>query len=73
MPCTEHPASDWPSADPARTPALQPPDPARHHPTATPTEDDRGLIVACAWYLAVVTVLSLGQRRLERHFGKGQR
>ncbi|MGR6917427.1 amino acid ABC transporter permease [[Actinomadura] parvosata] len=31
------------------------------------------LIVACAWYLAVVTVLSLGQRRLERHFGKGQR
>lgn len=31
------------------------------------------LIVACAWYLAVVTVLSLGQRRLEQHFGKGQR
>ncbi|MEV4476179.1 amino acid ABC transporter permease [Nonomuraea sp. NPDC049504] len=31
------------------------------------------LIVACAWYLAVVTVLSLGQRRLERHFGRGQR
>ncbi|MFC4536408.1 amino acid ABC transporter permease [Sphaerisporangium dianthi] len=29
------------------------------------------LIVACAWYLAVVTVLSLGQQRLERHFGKG--
>ncbi|WP_262380133.1 amino acid ABC transporter permease [Nonomuraea sp. PA05] len=31
------------------------------------------LIVACAWYLAVVTVLSLGQRRLERHYGRGQR
>ncbi|MEU4510901.1 amino acid ABC transporter permease [Nonomuraea wenchangensis] len=31
------------------------------------------LIVACAWYLVVVTALSLGQRRLERHFGKGQR
>ncbi|MET8005236.1 amino acid ABC transporter permease [Nonomuraea glycinis] len=31
------------------------------------------LIVACAWYLVVVTVLSLGQRRLEQHFGKGQR
>ncbi|MCP2355781.1 polar amino acid transport system permease protein [Nonomuraea thailandensis] len=31
------------------------------------------LIVACAWYLAVVTVLSLGQRRLERHFGRGRR
>jgi polar amino acid transport system permease protein len=31
------------------------------------------LIVACVWYLTVVTVLSLGQQRLERHFGKGQR
>ncbi|WP_182906939.1 amino acid ABC transporter permease [Microbispora sp. H13382] len=31
------------------------------------------LIVVCAWYLAVVTALSLGQRRLEQHFGKGQR
>ncbi len=31
------------------------------------------LIVACAWYLLVVISLSLGQRRLERHFGKGQR
>jgi polar amino acid transport system permease protein len=30
------------------------------------------LIVACAWYLAVVTLLSLGQQRLERHFGKGR-
>lgn len=29
------------------------------------------LIVACIWYLAVVTVLSIGQQRLERHFGKG--
>ncbi|NJP29964.1 amino acid ABC transporter permease [Microbispora sp. SCL1-1] len=31
------------------------------------------LIVACAWYLVVVISLSMGQRRLERHFGKGQR
>ncbi|MFG1943915.1 amino acid ABC transporter permease [Nonomuraea sp. NPDC048826] len=31
------------------------------------------LIVACVWYLAVVTLLSVGQQRLERHFGKGQR
>ncbi|GIH52908.1 amino acid ABC transporter membrane protein, PAAT family [Microbispora rosea] len=31
------------------------------------------LIVACAWYLVVVISLSFGQRRLERHFGKGQR
>ncbi|MEO3799568.1 amino acid ABC transporter permease [Nonomuraea sp. B1E8] len=31
------------------------------------------LIVACVWYLVVVTVLSLGQRRLEQHFGRGQR
>ncbi|WP_262403304.1 amino acid ABC transporter permease [Actinomadura sp. CNU-125] len=29
------------------------------------------LLVACIWYLAVVTVLSAGQRRLERHFGRG--
>jgi polar amino acid transport system permease protein len=31
------------------------------------------LLVACVWYLVVVTLLSLGQRRLERHFGRGQR
>jgi polar amino acid transport system permease protein len=31
------------------------------------------LLVACAWYLLVVTVLSLGQQRLERHFGQGHR
>ncbi|MFC5819520.1 amino acid ABC transporter permease [Nonomuraea harbinensis] len=30
------------------------------------------LIVACFWYLIVVTLLSVGQQRLERHFGKGQ-
>ncbi|GAA1043066.1 amino acid ABC transporter permease [Virgisporangium ochraceum] len=29
------------------------------------------LLVAVIWYLAVVTVLSLGQRRLERRFGRG--
>jgi polar amino acid transport system permease protein len=29
------------------------------------------LIVACLWYLAVVTVLTIGQRRLERHFSRG--
>ncbi|MBW0104527.1 amino acid ABC transporter permease [Pseudonocardia sp. KRD291] len=29
------------------------------------------LIVACIWYLAVVTLLTLGQRRLERHFARG--
>ena len=29
------------------------------------------LLVACIWYLVVVTVLTLGQRRLERHFGRG--
>lgn len=29
------------------------------------------LIVAGIWYLAVVTVLSFGQSRLERHFAKG--
>ena len=29
------------------------------------------LLVACIWYLAVVTVLSAGQRRLERHFARG--
>lgn len=29
------------------------------------------LLVAVIWYLAVVTVLSVGQRRLERRFGRG--
>jgi polar amino acid transport system permease protein len=29
------------------------------------------LIVACFWYLTVVTLLTLGQRRLERHFARG--
>jgi polar amino acid transport system permease protein len=29
------------------------------------------LLVACAWYLAVVTVLTIGQQWLERHFGRG--
>lgn len=29
------------------------------------------LIVACFWYLVVVTLLTLGQRRLERHFARG--
>jgi polar amino acid transport system permease protein len=29
------------------------------------------LLVACTWYLTVVTVLSLGQQRLERRFGRG--
>jgi polar amino acid transport system permease protein len=29
------------------------------------------LIVACIWYLTVVTILSIGQKRLERHFGRG--
>lgn len=31
------------------------------------------LFVAAIWYLAVVTVLSIGQHFLERYFGKGQR
>ncbi|MEK9969060.1 MAG: amino acid ABC transporter permease [Ferrovibrio sp.] len=31
------------------------------------------LFVAAIWYLAVVTILSVGQHFLERHFGKGQR
>lgn len=31
------------------------------------------LIVAGIWYLAVVTLLSLGQNRLERYFGRGTR
>jgi len=31
------------------------------------------LIVAALWYLAVVTVLSIGQYFLERHFSKGHR
>jgi polar amino acid transport system permease protein len=29
------------------------------------------LLVACVWYLVVVTILSMGQRRLERRFGRG--
>ena len=29
------------------------------------------LIVACVWYLAVVTLLTMGQRWLERHFSRG--
>ncbi|MGR3781412.1 MAG: amino acid ABC transporter permease, partial [Albimonas sp.] len=29
------------------------------------------LMVAAAWYLVVVTILSLGQARLERRFGRG--
>jgi polar amino acid transport system permease protein len=29
------------------------------------------LIVACIWYLAATTVLSIGQHFLERHFGRG--
>jgi polar amino acid transport system permease protein len=29
------------------------------------------LLVACIWYLALVTVLTAGQRRLERHFARG--
>ncbi|MFF5987157.1 amino acid ABC transporter permease [Prauserella flavalba] len=29
------------------------------------------LIVACLWYLVVVTVLTIGQRWLERHFSRG--
>ncbi len=31
------------------------------------------LIVAAIWYLAVVSVLSIGQYFLERHFARGQR
>ncbi|QFZ20840.1 amino acid ABC transporter permease [Saccharothrix syringae] len=31
------------------------------------------LIVACSWYLVVVTALSLLQQRLERRFGRGRR
>ncbi|MFD5825284.1 amino acid ABC transporter permease [Lentzea sp. NPDC060358] len=31
------------------------------------------LIVACFWYLVVVTALSFAQQRLERRFGRGQR
>jgi polar amino acid transport system permease protein len=30
------------------------------------------LIVAAGWYLIVVTILSLGQIVLERHFAKGR-
>jgi polar amino acid transport system permease protein len=29
------------------------------------------LVVACFWYLVVVTLLTIGQRRLERHFARG--
>ena len=29
------------------------------------------LLVAAFWYLLITTVLSIGQRYLERHFGKG--
>jgi polar amino acid transport system permease protein len=29
------------------------------------------LLVACIWYLVVVTLLTVGQRRLERHFARG--
>lgn len=29
------------------------------------------LMVAVIWYLVVVTILTFGQRRLERHFGRG--
>ena len=29
------------------------------------------LVVACVWYLVVITVLSWGQRRLERRYGRG--
>ncbi|MGI5219648.1 amino acid ABC transporter permease [Nocardia sp. CA-290969] len=31
------------------------------------------LIVACLWYLAVVTLLTFFQRRLERRYGRGER
>ncbi|MGW4058248.1 amino acid ABC transporter permease [Amycolatopsis sp. NPDC004747] len=31
------------------------------------------LLVACFWYLVVVTALTAGQRRLERHFSRGHR
>jgi polar amino acid transport system permease protein len=29
------------------------------------------LLVACLWYLVVVTLFTVGQRRLERHFSRG--
>lgn len=29
------------------------------------------LLVACIWYLVLVTLLTAGQRRLERHFARG--
>jgi polar amino acid transport system permease protein len=29
------------------------------------------LLVACIWYLAATTVLSIGQYYLERHYGRG--
>jgi len=31
------------------------------------------LIVVCVWYLAITTLLSLGQSALERHYGRGVR
>ena len=31
------------------------------------------LIVVCIWYLAITTLLSLGQAALERHYGRGVR
>ncbi len=31
------------------------------------------LLVACIWYLVVVSLLTFVQRRLERRYGKGQR
>ncbi|WP_218617724.1 amino acid ABC transporter permease [Cryptosporangium aurantiacum] len=31
------------------------------------------LVVACAWYLLVVSVFSLGQQRLEKHFARGEK
>ena len=31
------------------------------------------LVVACLWYLVLVTLLSLGQQRLERRFARGHR
>jgi polar amino acid transport system permease protein len=30
------------------------------------------LLVACIWYLAMTTVLSIGQYFLERHYGRGR-
>ncbi len=30
------------------------------------------LIVVCIWYLAMTSVLSIGQYFLERHYGRGR-